>query len=308
MARMRSPVPVRNDTRGEAAGSESATPVATGGEDANPQFRCTSKSCKPWEPHFRRIKSLLLKKHYNTDKGLFFPTSNDDSESGEAARKPGEAMRPVDDPAGRTGLISPPTAAAPGSPPTQFGSGSGPSNGPGGSKGLVPSNGSALRREAHNHLHEKLEVRMRRMRSGQLSMDAPKDAGGSEVELSRDPVLGDKSEYTATTDVLHPTRTTFGVELMAGVMSGSLQVLLFNPYDRALYLSMVNHRKFFDRRNWGGSADLNKGLLPNLMQRIVSYGMYFPIEQMWTRMLLPERKSPWNRCGVWTRMLLPESK
>lgn len=88
---------------------------------------------------------------------------------------------------------------------------------------------------------------------------------------------------------LHPTHTPIYQELFAGVLSGSLQVLLFNPYDRALYLSMTTGRPFMDRRNWGaGLEDLNRGVLPNLVQRIVSYGMYFPLEQMWTRALLAE--------------------
>ncbi len=74
---------------------------------------------------------------------------------------------------------------------------------------------------------------------------------------------------------------------MAGICSGVVQVVLFNPYDRALYLSVIHQRKFLHRENWGRSfSDLNKGLLPNLLQRVISYGMYFPLEQMWTRVLL----------------------
>jgi len=93
---------------------------------------------------------------------------------------------------------------------------------------------------------------------------------------------------TNRTTILHPTKTPLFVEIVSGLVVGSLQVILFNSYDRALYLSMTRHRPFLDGRNWGAARDWHRGLWPNLTQRAVTYGLYFPIEQMWTRAILQE--------------------
>ena len=92
------------------------------------------------------------------------------------------------------------------------------------------------------------------------------------------------------TVILKARKTRWWSEGAAGILGGVCQVVMFNPYDRALYLSVLNQRPFLDKRNWsssnGGWSDLHKGMWPNLLQRVISYGLYFPIEQMYTRMLL----------------------
>ncbi|CAD7974045.1 unnamed protein product [Amoebophrya sp. A25] len=110
---------------------------------------------------------------------------------------------------------------------------------------------------------------------------------------------------------LAPTLTTpWQNEVLAGVSSGVVQVVIWNPYDRALYLSSVHQRPFFTRENWIRSvSDFNRGLLPNLMQRVITYGMYFPLEQAWVRILLGcldkglEDASA-STIGGWSKILL----
>ena len=66
--------------------------------------------------------------------------------------------------------------------------------------------------------------------------------------------------------------------------AGLLVSAIFNPYDRALFLSSVHARPFFDNRNWGGGKSF-AGLLPSLMQRSISYGLYFPLEGFYLSLL-----------------------
>ena len=69
--------------------------------------------------------------------------------------------------------------------------------------------------------------------------------------------------------------------LACGLASGLGQSALFNAYDRALYHSIVNRRPFLDPANWRGNPFA--GISPSFLQRSVSAGLYFPLEDLFRR-------------------------
>lgn len=59
-----------------------------------------------------------------------------------------------------------------------------------------------------------------------------------------------------------------------GIGIGLANTAIFNPVDRALYLSMINKTSLFTKQNW---AHPYSGIKEATIGRIWSYGMYFPI-------------------------------
>uniref|UniRef100_A0A7S2ZV66 ADP,ATP carrier protein n=1 Tax=Rhodosorus marinus TaxID=101924 RepID=A0A7S2ZV66_9RHOD len=64
---------------------------------------------------------------------------------------------------------------------------------------------------------------------------------------------------------------------LAGLAAGSFQAMLFSPYDRALYLSVVNNRPFLSFANWRSPF---QGYGQAFLQRTLSGGLYFPLEDI----------------------------
>eukprot|EP00606_Chrysophyceae_sp_TOSAG23-5_P001164 GSChrysophyteH2.ASY1.ANO1.731.1 assembled CDS len=65
--------------------------------------------------------------------------------------------------------------------------------------------------------------------------------------------------------------------LVAGFLGGFLQAGLFNPWDRALYLSISEQRPFLDLKNFHRPYH---GVSQTIFQRALSSGMYFPLEEI----------------------------
>jgi len=65
--------------------------------------------------------------------------------------------------------------------------------------------------------------------------------------------------------------------LWHGVVSGVLITGFLNPWDRGLYLSIINNRNFLLKENF---LRPYQGLTQTLVVRSVSTGLYFPFEQM----------------------------
>ncbi len=65
--------------------------------------------------------------------------------------------------------------------------------------------------------------------------------------------------------------------MAAGTLSGVATAGLFNPYDRALYLSVVKERVFLDKRNWRNPFH---GASNALLHRTISGGLYFAMYDM----------------------------
>lgn len=71
--------------------------------------------------------------------------------------------------------------------------------------------------------------------------------------------------------------------LNCGFISGLLQAGLFNPWDRALYLSVRYERPFYDPINFRQPM---AGVFQTLFQRAFSAGLYFPLEQLFKEKLI----------------------
>lgn len=72
------------------------------------------------------------------------------------------------------------------------------------------------------------------------------------------------------------------VLLNCGLLSGFLQAGIFNPWDRALYLSLKHDRRFLHRHNFISPF---AGVVQTITQRAISSGLYFPLEDIYLRML-----------------------
>ena len=72
------------------------------------------------------------------------------------------------------------------------------------------------------------------------------------------------------------------VNFISGIATGSLNSVLFNPYDKALYNMMKNQTKFFNVNNWKNPY---YGVRQALGHRIISYGLYFPFVDLYNTYL-----------------------
>lgn len=70
--------------------------------------------------------------------------------------------------------------------------------------------------------------------------------------------------------------------LNCGFASGILQAAMFNPWDRALYLS-VKHKRSFLR--WSNFVAPFSGLAQTVVQRSISSGLYFPLEDIFSELI-----------------------
>lgn len=64
----------------------------------------------------------------------------------------------------------------------------------------------------------------------------------------------------------------------AGIFAGATNSILFNPYDKALYNMMKRGTHFYDRSNWKNPYH---GVTQALGHRIISYGLYFPLTDLY---------------------------
>lgn len=66
--------------------------------------------------------------------------------------------------------------------------------------------------------------------------------------------------------------------MTCGLTSGLLQAGLFNPWDRALYLSIKDRRPFLHVDNFRNPFS---GVMQTIVQRALSTGLYFPLEEIY---------------------------
>lgn len=79
-------------------------------------------------------------------------------------------------------------------------------------------------------------------------------------------------------------------KLTDGIICGSINVLIFNGFDRALYKSITTSTSIFLKKHW-----LNpfQGISNAVIQRILTYGMYYPVYEMFetkTKKYIDEKK------------------
>lgn len=61
---------------------------------------------------------------------------------------------------------------------------------------------------------------------------------------------------------------------VCGITGGIFNVMAFNPFDRALYLSTTSHDTIFNKNFWKHPY---QGVSNAVVQRTLSYGMYYPL-------------------------------
>ncbi|VEU42225.1 unnamed protein product [Pseudo-nitzschia multistriata] len=79
------------------------------------------------------------------------------------------------------------------------------------------------------------------------------------------------------------------VSFLCGITAGVLQAGLFNPFDRALYLSITNEVPFLRRENFRNPYT---GFLQSVGHRALSGGLYYPLENFFCGALLGAHSHP----------------
>lgn len=86
--------------------------------------------------------------------------------------------------------------------------------------------------------------------------------------------------HVSTSTPLAPSLSPGSVAMMklnCGLLGGVTQAGLFNPWDRALYLSVKNERPFLAAENFNRPY---QGFWQAIIQRTCSTGLYFPLEDL----------------------------
>jgi hypothetical protein len=72
-----------------------------------------------------------------------------------------------------------------------------------------------------------------------------------------------------------PSKSSGRTDVLAGVLSGTTQAMLLNPWDRALYLSITHRRPFLTAANFSRPY---MGFAQAAVQRVISSGLYFVLQ------------------------------
>lgn len=75
---------------------------------------------------------------------------------------------------------------------------------------------------------------------------------------------------------------------LCGLLAGVAQAGIFNPYDRALYLSVKENRSFLSWQNWQSPYS---GFFQSIGGRALSGGLYFPLEHYFLHLIRPQYAS-----------------
>jgi len=62
------------------------------------------------------------------------------------------------------------------------------------------------------------------------------------------------------------------IEVVSGLSTGIMSAIIFNPIDKAIYLSTTKNNKLFNKENW---RDLYKGTSYTIITRLITSGLYF---------------------------------
>ena len=83
---------------------------------------------------------------------------------------------------------------------------------------------------------------------------------------------------------------------LCGLTAGTLQAAVFNPFDRALYLSVKNQTHFLSPANFTSPY---QGFLQTVGGRALSGGLYYPLEHLFMT-YVPTDAGPWANFCVGT--------
>ncbi|KAL3940011.1 MAG: hypothetical protein SGBAC_005363 [Bacillariaceae sp.] len=90
--------------------------------------------------------------------------------------------------------------------------------------------------------------------------------------------------HTTTIDNLQSAPRVSYVSVVSGLIAGMTSAGLFNPVDRALYLSVKNEIPFLSKANF---ISPYSGFLQSVGHRAVSGGLYYPLEQFFLAQMSP---------------------
>lgn len=107
-------------------------------------------------------------------------------------------------------------------------------------------------------------------------------AGGSPPAAAAQQVLAGPAQAVDKASALPLGITQGDTRFGCGLAAGLIVTSVLNPWDRALFLSVVFYRPFFSWTNW---RDPYRGLAQTLVQRSISSGLYFPLEDIFTHAL-----------------------
>ena len=77
-------------------------------------------------------------------------------------------------------------------------------------------------------------------------------------------------EKLSPTTIVHRESIKY---LISGILTGVINTIIFNPYDKAMYNMIKNKNNLFSKINW---TDPYAGIKQAVLIRIISYGMYYP--------------------------------
>jgi hypothetical protein len=90
---------------------------------------------------------------------------------------------------------------------------------------------------------------------------------------------------TTVNDVTGPAPQVNYITFFCGLAAGVAQAGLFNPFDRALYLSVKNEIPFL---RWENFQQPYQGFFQSVGHRALSGGLYYPLEQFFMTLIPPE--------------------
>jgi hypothetical protein len=76
------------------------------------------------------------------------------------------------------------------------------------------------------------------------------------------------------TVVVHVHNKGYIKYLISGILTGIINTIVFNPYDKAMYNMIKNKNSIFSKINW---MNPYSGVWYAIVIRIISYGMYYPL-------------------------------
>jgi hypothetical protein len=139
-----------------------------------------------------------------------------------------------------------------------------------------------------------------------------KEHDSSSSSTTLDPAaIKARSRRRLTTTVHHqnsidgskaPPDVTY-VSFLCGIAAGVAQAGIFNPWDRALYLSITKQIPFLSRENFRNPY---LGFFQSVGHRALSGGLYYPLENFFCSVLLPY-ESPHGKDMVTTSMTTSSS-
>jgi hypothetical protein len=124
-----------------------------------------------------------------------------------------------------------------------------------------------------------------------LSTETTTPSPDGDISQTKQPYkVSTRRRLTTTVQTQHPDLTTKEghtpkvtyVSFVCGITAGVVQAGLFNPWDRALYLSIKNDVPFLSYQNFRNPYT---GFLQSVGHRALSGGLYYPLEQFFCSLL-----------------------